>query len=80
MRNKLNYRFLKTVNKNDKINENKNIIISLCFIKLIIKLLKLNLKLIYVDETMIQSNNNNYKTWKSKDQGIFYNLKGTKKI
>ena len=79
LRSKLNYRFLKTVIKNDKINENKNIIISLCFIKLIIKLLKLNLKLIYVDETMIQSNNNNYKTWKNKDQGIFYNLKGAKK-
>jgi len=42
LRNKLNYRFLKTSIKNEKINDENNVIFSFCFIKLIIKYMKLN--------------------------------------
>lgn len=79
LRNKLNYRFLKSTIKNSKINNNRNILVSLCFIKIIIKCLKLNYKLIFVDESSIQCNNNNFKTWRKPDQTIYYNIGSTKK-
>lgn len=76
MRNKLGLHFIKTTIKNQKINNNKNILISLCFIKILIKCLKLNFHLIFVDESIIQANNNNYKIWRKKNEEISYNLKG----
>ena len=79
MRNILGLRFLKTTIKNNKINNNKNILISLCFIKIIIKCLKLNFHLIYVDESIIQANNNNHKIWRKENEEITYNIKSTKR-
>ena len=49
MRNKLGLHFIKTTIKNQKIDNNKNILISLCFIKILIKSL-LNFHLIFIDE------------------------------
>jgi len=79
LRNKLNYKFLKTTIKNSKINENKNICISLCFLKILIKCLLLKYKIIFVDETNIQAYNNNYKVWRKTDQNIYYNLGSNKR-
>ena len=79
LRNKLNLRFLKSAIKTDKLLNNKNILISLCFIKIVIKCLKLNFKLIFIDETSIQCNNNNFKAWRKKDETIYYNIKNTKR-
>lgn len=58
MRNKLNLKCLKNNYKKSKINENKNICISLCFLKIIIKCLNLGYKIIFADETSIQAYNN----------------------
>lgn len=79
LRNKLNFRFLKSVIKNDKLNDNRNILISLCFIKIIVKCMKLNYKIIYIDESRIQCNNNNFKTWRSKEETIYYRIGNNKK-
>ena len=79
LRNKLNYRFLKTSIKNDKINDENNVIFSFCFIKLLIKCMKLNFKLIFVDESSVQSYNNNYRTWRHKDEDIYYRIDNKKK-
>lgn len=79
LRNKLNFKFLKTTIKNSKINENKNICISLCFLKILIKCFQLNYKIIFVDETNIQAYNNNYKVWRKSDQNIYYNLGSNKR-
>jgi len=79
LRNKLNLRFRKTTIKNSKVNNERNILISLCFIKILVKCLKLNYKIIYIDETSIQSNNNNFKTWRLSDETIFYNLTSSRK-
>jgi hypothetical protein len=79
LRYKLNLRFLKSAIKTDKLLTNRNILASLCFIKIVIKCLKLNYKLIFVDETSIQCNNNNFKTWRKKEETIYYNIKNTKR-
>ena len=62
-----------------KVNDERNILISLCFIKILKRCLKLNYKIIYVDETSIQSNNNNFKIWRLSDETIFYNLSSSSK-
>lgn len=79
LRNKLNYRFLKTSIKNVKINDDNNMIFSFCFIKLIIKCMKLNFKLIFVDESSVQSYNSNYRTWRLKDEDIYYKIDNKKR-
>ena len=79
MRNKLGLKFLKTTIKNNKINCNKNILISLCFIKIIVKCLKQKFHLIFVDESIIQPNNNNFKIWRWKNETITYNLGSRKR-
>ena len=52
---------------------------SLCFIKILIKCIQLNYRLIYVDESIIQSNNNNFKSWRSKEEGICFKLGSNKR-
>ena len=79
LKNKLNLNFLKTAIKTSKLNNMDNKLISLCSIKIIIKCLKLNFKFIYVDESNIQCNNNNFKTWRSKEETIYFNLGTTKR-
>ena len=74
LKNKLNLRYLKTTIKTNRIKENSNILISLCFIKIIIKCLKMDYKLIFVDESKIQQNNNNYRTWRRQDETIYYSI------
>lgn len=79
LKNKLCLKYLKTTIKTNKVNNNRNIIISLCFIKIIIKCLKLNYKIIFIDESSIQCNTNNFRTWRKKDESIYFNLGNTKK-
>ena len=66
--------------KNEKINDENNVIFSFCFIKLIIKCMKLNFKLIFVDESSVQSYNSNYCTWRLKDEDIYYKIDNKKKL
>lgn len=79
LKNKLCLRYLKSTIKTNKVNDNKNIIISLCFIKILIKCLKLNYKIIFIDESSIQNNANNFRTWRMKDETIYFNLRNTKR-
>lgn len=78
LKNKLDLRYLKSTIKTKKIKDNRNILISLCYIKIIIKCLLLDFKLIFVDESKIQANNNNYRTWRKKDEVIYYNIENKK--
>lgn len=79
LRNKLNLKFRKTIIKTSKVNDNRNILSSICFIKIVIKCLKLDYKIIFIDESAILSNNNNFKTWRSEKEEIFYNIIPSKK-
>lgn len=72
-------RYRKTTIKNSKVQNNRNILMSLCFIKIIVKCLKLNYRVIYVDESSIQNNNNNFRTWRLSDENVYFNLINTKK-
>lgn len=80
LKNKLNYRFRKTVVKNKELNELKYVIISFIFIKIIIRAMELNFNFIYIDETNFCLENNHYKTWRTKDDNINFACKTKKKI
>ena len=79
LKNKLNMRYRKTTIKNSKVQNNRNILMSLCFIKIIVKCIKLNYRIIFVDESSIQTNNNNFRTWRLSDEKVYFNLINTKK-
>ena len=76
LRNHLNIRYLKTTCKNPKLQDNQYKYMKHFFIKGIIRGLKQNLNLIFIDETGFQLNNNNYYTWRNYDEDI---LGGPKK-
>jgi transposase len=72
MRKKLGLHFLKTCVKTQKIESKKNIYISFCFIKTIIRALKLGYKILFEDESAILCSNNKFKCWRFKNESIFY--------
>ena len=51
LKNKLNIRFLKTTPKTLRLNLNSSIIRGFIFLNILINALKLNLKIIYIDES-----------------------------
>lgn len=78
--NRLGYRYLKTTIKNKIILSDENIIISLSFIKIIERCLRLKMTIIYVDETSILSMNNNYRLWRHKNQEIYFDIPKKERI
>lgn len=64
MKYHLNKHFIKTTVKNPKLNKNLYKFLSHFFIKGIVRSLKLGLKLIFIDETGFQLENNNYYCWR----------------
>ena len=80
IRKKLGYHFLKTTPKNNKINLKKNRIISLAFIKIILRALTLGFKFIYLDESNINNKNNNYRCFRKANEQIYFDYKNFKKL
>lgn len=70
LRNRLGLRYRKTTIKTSKINTNKNILISLSFIKIIARAMIQNFSIIYCDETSIQTVNSNLKIWRKENEII----------
>lgn len=67
----MGFRYLKTHPKTNKILEKKNILLSLAFIKIIARCIKLNFHILYCDESFLQNRNNNYYCWRRAEDNIF---------
>lgn len=80
IKNKLNYHYIKTCKKSNFLQTHLGIFSSLGFIKLVIKSLKIGYDLIYVDESTIKFNNNNYKCWRKYWEQIYFGQNNKGKI
>ena len=79
LRQKLNYRYLKTSYKTKKIENDNNKIYSFFFIKTFAKCIKLGFEYIFQDESKIETHNNNFRCWHKKDEQILFGSKNNKK-
>lgn len=75
MRNKLNFRFLKTVPKTNKINTTSSKIRFFLFMKVVIKSLFFGLKIVYIDESNFQLENNHLRVWRKNNEFPLFNVK-----
>ena len=75
----LGFIWRKTVIKNIKIKRPQNIMMSLVFIKIIIRSMIQKFHIIYCDESAIQNINNHLKIWKSPDEDFYSNITDKKK-
>lgn len=73
MRKKIGLHYIKTSLKTSKINSKKNLLFSFCFIRIVIRAIKLGFKILYQDESSILNSNNNYRCWRFEDEKIFIN-------
>ena len=80
IKNKLRYRYRKTLIKNKSLDELKYKIISFIFIKIIVRAMKLNLNFVFIDESHFSLVNNHYKTWIREGESLHYGPKEKKKI
>lgn len=64
MRNNLGLHYIKTSIKTKKILTKENTLFSFCFIKIILRALKLGFKLLFLDESCILCSNNHYRCWR----------------
>ena len=80
LKNKLKYRYKKTVVKNRDLNNLKYKIISFIFIKIIVRAMKLNMNFIFIDESNFSLTNNHFKTWRKFDDNVNYGPKTKSKI
>ena len=72
IKKKLGLRYLKTSVKTNKILRKENILFSFCFIKIIIRAIKLGYEILFQDESSILCSNNNYKCWRYLDEKIYF--------
>ena len=61
MRKKLGFHYVKTSIKTAKINSKENLLFSFCFIKIIIRCIKLGYHILFQDESSIICKNNHYR-------------------
>jgi len=79
LKNILGFKWKRTVIKNKKIKRPQNIMMSLVFIKIIIRSMMQKFHIIYCDESAIQSVNNHLKVWKSPEEDFYANIAPKKK-
>ena len=70
LKNHLNIRYFKTSIKNPKLKDDNYILMEFLFIRGIIRSLELNLNLIFIDETGFNIQNNNFHTWRRRNEEI----------
>lgn len=80
LKNKLNLKYLKTAIKSKKLINNISIFLCNCFIKIISRAIKLGFNILYLDESIILSNNNKYRCWRKSDEFIYYNQEQKKEL
>ena len=73
MRKKLNFRYLKTVPKTNKLNTKSSIIRKFVFVKTLIRALAIGINIIYIDETNFQLQNNHLRVWRKRDELPLFN-------
>lgn len=71
LKKQLGFKYLKTHPKTNKILQKKNILLSLAFVKIIARCIKLNFHILYCDESFLQNRNNNYYCWRKPEENIF---------
>ena len=78
--NKLEYCFRKTSIKNEVLLS-KNSIRQVYFVlKILLRCMKLNFEIIFLDESNFSTNNNNFKTWRHENDLIYHKIKKIDKI
>ena len=78
LKKELGYKYMKTTIKTNKILSKDNLLLSFALIKIIARSISFKFNLVYIDETSIQNNNNNYFCWRKDQQNIYGEL-GQKK-
>ena len=79
LRKELGLKYLKTTFKNNYLNREPGILDCLCFIKIIQKCMKLGFRLIFLDESKIETTNNHYRCWRYKNETIYFGNKKNEK-
>ena len=80
LRNKLKFRYLKTIVKNDVLLTKENIKATLFVLKVLIRHIKLGGTIIYLDESTFTTVNNNYKAWRQQNAQLFQSIKDNGKV
>ena len=80
IKNKLKYRYRKTMIKTKDLEKLNYKIMSFIFIKIILRAMQFNLDFIFIDETNFNLINNNFKTWIKKNDNVHFGPKKKEKI
>ena len=75
MRNKLNFKYLKTKPKTNELNSYSSKITYFLFIKTIIRALIFKLKIIFIDESNFQLENNHLRLCRKTNESTYFNAK-----
>lgn len=67
----MGYRFLKSNPKDNNINNNEHILMSLTLIKIIFRCVNLGFNILFCDETGLSNKNNNFHSWRKKNETIY---------
>jgi len=74
LKNKLKLSYLKTNVKTSRIITPNSTFMCICFIKIITRAIALGFNILFMDESSILSKNNSFRTWRTKNQNIYFNL------
>ena len=80
LKNNLGLRWRKTSIKNSKIKRKENIMMSLTFIKIVVRSMIQNFNIIYCDESCIQTINNHLKIWKAPNDDFSADISSKKRF
>ena len=80
VKSKLNYSFRKTSIKNEILLSKNYIRQAYFIIKILLRCLEMNCEIIYLDESNFITKNNNFKTWRKKNELIFHKSSKIDKI
>ena len=72
LRNKLNFHYVKTSIKTKKLDTKRSKFLSFCFIRTVIKAMKLGFKILFLDESIILCSNNNFRCWRYQNENIYF--------
>ena len=74
LKKQLNYHFIKASIKTDKLLKDDSIKQTYFFIYIFLRALNMGLNFIFIDETCIETKNNNYRNWIKKNEDIHFNI------
>ena len=79
LKNRLEYKYRKTVIKSEKILSNDSLIMANLFVEIFVRGLRLKYNFIYIDESKIQQVNSNLYYWRKADEYLFNEIKDCQK-